>query len=107
MRKSLDGVLRAIGRRVAEIRAAGGWTQEQLAERLHIATRNFQALERGERNATVGSLLGVAVALRVDVRELFDEPSTPAPGPGRPRRSAAGEPVKRRVRRTGKARTRR
>src|SRR5262245_60390723 len=77
-------MLAAIGRRVGELRAARGWTQEQLAERLTVATRNLQAIERGQRNVTVGTLVRVAAALGVEVPVLFSPPSTPLPGPGRP-----------------------
>lgn len=71
-----ETVLEDIGRRVAEIRRTHGWTQEDLAEKLGVAARYLQAIEQGDENLTVESLVRLADTLQVSVLELFQPPST-------------------------------
>lgn len=75
-----------VGARVAELRAAGGWTQVQLAERMKVTMRYVQAIELGQQNLSLGSLLKVARALGVEVAALFEKAQPRTPRPGRPRR---------------------
>lgn len=82
---SADQIIRNVGRRVAELRAAKGWTQASFAEFLGIAVPNLQRMEQGRQNFTVRTLVTVARKLGCDPRELWDPPSTPRPKPGRPR----------------------
>lgn len=86
-------LLEGIGRRIAEIRTQCGWTQAHLAEMLGMSTRYLQSVEHGEENLTVDSLVKFAKALRVQVRELFDTPSTPRPGRGRPKKPVVAPTV--------------
>ena len=83
--QSLHAVLASVGRRIAELRERKGWTQERLAERLDVATRNLQAIERGKRNLTIATLQKLATVLRVELGEFFVAPTSPKRGPGRPR----------------------
>jgi hypothetical protein len=72
-------LLRRVGRRVAELRAASGLTQEALATALGIATKNLQRLEGGTQNLTLVSLAGVARQLGVDVLDLLRAPTDSPP----------------------------
>ena len=75
-----------VGRRVAELRAALGLTQAELAERLGIGAKHEQRIELAEFGLTVRSLARIAIALGVPIAALFDPPTTPKRRPGRPRR---------------------
>ena len=83
-----ERVLRAVGRRVGELRRERGLTQEQLAEILELSVRYVQFVESGEENLTVTTLVKIANGLRVPVADLFAPPTKPKPGPGRPKKSA-------------------
>ena len=79
-----DDLLRDLGRRVAELRAARGLTQQQFAEELEVAVRYLQGIEAGHENLSVRSLSKLADALEVEVRELFNEPMDRSVRKGRP-----------------------
>lgn len=57
--------------RVRELRAARGWSQELAAERVGLSAKQFGALERGQANVTLATLVGCALAFRVELSELF------------------------------------
>lgn len=82
-----DELLRDLGRRVAELRAARGLTQQQFAEELEVTVRYLQGIEAGGENLSVRSLSKLADALEVEVRALFDEPTTRTVRVGRPPKS--------------------
>ncbi|MDO9018340.1 MAG: helix-turn-helix transcriptional regulator [Deltaproteobacteria bacterium] len=83
-------VLRGIGRRIAELRAAQGWTQEKMAEALDVNLPYLQRIEGGRENLTVRSLARLAHVLGVRVGALFEAPvDLTVRGPGRPRRPRA------------------
>ncbi len=63
-----------VARRIATARLAKGLTQEELAQRLGIATKNLQRVESGRQNLTLRTLEGVAAALGVDAAELVARP---------------------------------
>lgn len=81
-----ERVIRDIGRRIAELRVAKGWTQEKFAEVLGMATQNVARLEQGRSDCRVSTLVRVARGLGCDPRALWEAPSSRRPGPGRPRR---------------------
>lgn len=68
---ALTALLRAVGAAVAAHRRQHGLTQEQLAARLGIATKNLQRIEHGRQNLTLGSLLTLAQTLEVDPASLL------------------------------------
>lgn len=83
-------VLRGIGRRIAELRAAQGWTQEKMAEALDVNLPYLQRIEGGRENLTVRSLARLAHVLGVKVAALFEAPADlTVRGPGRPRATVA------------------
>lgn len=88
--ESAEKVTRDIGRKLAELRARAGLTQEQLAERLDMETNNLQRIELGMQNLTVRTLVRLARALEVPVAHLFRPPRTRQVRIGRPPKRAAG-----------------
>jgi transcriptional regulator with XRE-family HTH domain len=67
-----DVFLRQVTRRIAAVRKAKGLTQEGVAERLHMAMKNYQRIEYGQ-NITLKMLARVANALGVSPADLLDE----------------------------------
>ena len=88
-----DQVLRDLGRRIAELRAARAFTQERLAETAEVTVQYLQRVERGRANLTVRSLVRIANLLGVSVGELFDPPRVRSARVGRPRRLEVAEQV--------------
>jgi len=82
-----ERLLKNVGRRIAEIRAARGLTQEQLAESLDVGVRYIQAAEAGRQNLTLKTVALFAAELKAPASALFEPPSTRAPRPGRPQRN--------------------
>lgn len=85
-----EALLKAIGRRIAELRRARGLTQEALAEKIEVTPRYLQSVEGGHENLTVGSLVDLANALRVHVAALFEPPAETSPARGRPPKGSRG-----------------
>ncbi|HVY31028.1 MAG TPA: helix-turn-helix transcriptional regulator [Polyangiaceae bacterium] len=83
--RSPDSVVRDIGRRIAELRAAKGWTQARFAEALGIAVQNVARMEQGRQEFRVKTLVRVAQKLGCDPADLWLRPSTVRPTRGRPR----------------------
>jgi transcriptional regulator with XRE-family HTH domain len=61
---------RVLGQKVRACRQRTGLTIEQLAEKADLHHNFIGELERGNYDATVGSLLKIAKALGVRVRDL-------------------------------------
>jgi transcriptional regulator with XRE-family HTH domain len=83
-RQDPERVTKDVGRRIAELRADLGFTQEQLAERLGMDTNNLQRIELGRQNLTIRTLARLATHLDVRVRDLFDPPRSRVVRKGRP-----------------------
>lgn len=79
-----DRFVRHVGRRVAELRAELGWTQEQLAEHARVSLKYLQRIEAGRENLTLRSVARLANHLRVPPAELFVPPRSRRPKRGRP-----------------------
>jgi transcriptional regulator with XRE-family HTH domain len=80
-------LLRAVARRIAELRAERGWTQELFAEHYWASVKYVQALELGRENLSLATLARVARSLKVPVRALFAAPKSLRVNPGRPRKT--------------------
>lgn len=79
-------VLAGVGRRVAELRSARGWTQDQFSERIGIDPTHLRKIEGGRLGLNVYSLVRLANGLGCEsVAELFVEPTSREVRPGRPR----------------------
>jgi transcriptional regulator with XRE-family HTH domain len=65
-------LMRAFGKRVAELRRKRGMTQEQLAAKIdsHVTTIAF--IEGGTKFVRLSTLRKLAQALSVEIKELFE-----------------------------------
>ncbi len=73
------GHLRALGRRVQDLRKDRKLTQGQLAERCGLTNNYIGKVERGEAQPTLEALLSIANALKANLSTLFaylDRPLT-------------------------------
>ena len=68
--EGLKTIAAQIGRNINRFRKSLGWTQAQLESQTEIG--DVGNLERGEMNPTLLTLLRVATALNVEIKELFD-----------------------------------
>ncbi len=64
--------LLALGNRIKEIRMGKNISQTELAYRCGFDKSNFNTIEAGKRNPTILSLLKIANALEIDIKELFN-----------------------------------
>lgn len=64
-------LMKAFGRRVAEVRKAHGVTQQQLAEAINMSVVSVAYIETGKRWAKLTTLHKLASSLKVDIAELF------------------------------------
>lgn len=69
---SSSTIAKRMGRRVRQLRLAGGFTQAELAERSGMATQAVSRIERGERSPTLETLDKLSAALGVTLGELAD-----------------------------------
>jgi transcriptional regulator with XRE-family HTH domain len=83
--KSAKDALRALGRRIQELRREAGYTQERMAERVEMLAPNYARIEQGRQNVTVDTLVRVARALDVPIIELFRMPRSTQAKIGRPK----------------------
>lgn len=74
-----DPALDALGAEVRRRRIELGLTQDELGERASIHRNYIGMLERGERNATVLTLLRVAAGLGVPASSLLEAAQLPKP----------------------------
>lgn len=61
-----------IGQRIVELRSQKGWSQSDLARACNKDRQALEKLENGKVNPTIYSLLEIAKALEVPLKELFD-----------------------------------
>lgn len=66
----MDTLAKMIGKRVKAIRTSKGLRQEDV-EDLGLSYKYFQLVEQGKANLTLKTIEKVAMALDVDVRDLF------------------------------------
>lgn len=64
-------LMKAFGKRVAEVRKSRGVTQQQLAENISMSVVAIAYIETGKRWARLGTLSKIATSLKVDVADLF------------------------------------
>ena len=64
-------LLKAFGKRLADVRKAKNITQNELAERVNMSVVTIAYIETGKRWVRLSTLDKVARALRVDMAELF------------------------------------
>jgi transcriptional regulator with XRE-family HTH domain len=71
MPENLRAVQLRVGRNIVDLRRSRGWTQEQLAEKIGKDLKHLGQIERGKVNVTIEFLTAIAVALEVNVGDLF------------------------------------
>ena len=67
-----DKFLEKLGYRIYELRRAKGMSQKELSDLIYWDKPNLRKLEKGKRNATVGTLLTLCDALNITMKDLFD-----------------------------------
>ena len=68
-----EDVRRLVGRNVKRLRIAAGLSQAKLAERMGVDRAYVSGIELGQRNPTIVTLWHIAEALRVKLRQFFEE----------------------------------
>ena len=63
--------IKALGRRVRELRAMREWTLEDAAEATDVELTHLAKIEAGKVNVTMVTLVRLAVGLRVAIGDLF------------------------------------
>ena len=64
-------LMKAFGKRVAEVRKSRGVTQQELAEDIGMSVVAIAYIETGKRWARLGTLNKIAKHLKVDISDLF------------------------------------
>lgn len=67
-----DIIKKKFGKKVKDIRKAKGYTQEQLAENIHINTRQMARIEAGESFVTSETIYSLCNFLKISPKLLFD-----------------------------------
>lgn len=65
-------LMRAFGRRVAELRRKRGLTQEQLAAKIDTHVTTIAFIEGGTKFVRLSTLRRLAQALEVEIKQLFE-----------------------------------
>ena len=68
-----DKLKNRIGKNVARLRKAKGFTLSQLAYRVETEKANIVRIEQAQTNPTLKTLWKIALALEVDTIEFFKE----------------------------------
>lgn len=68
-----EALLRKIGGAIQKRRRAIGLSQDKFADRIEMHRAYFGAIERGEKNLELGTLLRVAKGLKARLSELLRE----------------------------------
>jgi len=67
----MQQIQRQLGERIRKMRARKGWSQEEFADIAGLHRTYIGAVERGEKNLTVSTLLTLAKTLDTSVAQLF------------------------------------
>jgi len=73
MRSPVDGLLKSVGAKVRAERKSQGLTLKQVARRTGLSVSLLSQIERAESAASVASLYKISSALRISLRELFED----------------------------------
>jgi len=68
--------LLAVGRQIRQLREARGASQEEFAADAGLDRGYYGGVERGERNIAALNLIKIAIALEVEVGQLFPKLAT-------------------------------
>ena len=67
-----ESILIQFGQKVQRLRNEKGLSQEQLAEIAHVHRTYIGMIERAEKNITLLNIEIIAIALKVNIKDLFD-----------------------------------
>ena len=70
-----NAIRKKLGEKIRQLRKLRELTQEQLGEKAGISYKFIGEVERGIVNPSLDSLIGIARALNVNVKELFPSES--------------------------------
>lgn len=74
----MEDVKKLVGERIRELRKGRGLSQEELGWKSDLHYTHIGAIERGEKNWSIETLVKVTKGLNVSINDLFDFPSTQA-----------------------------
>ena len=61
------------GIKIRQLRKSQGLSQEELAEKAEMHRTYIGMIERAEKNITLSNIEKLAIALKVSIKNLFDE----------------------------------
>ncbi len=67
-----ERILINFGNKVREIRKSKNLSQEDLADRADLHRTYIGMIERAEKNITLINIQKIAIALEIDIKELFN-----------------------------------
>ncbi|MEI8172724.1 MAG: helix-turn-helix transcriptional regulator [Deltaproteobacteria bacterium] len=70
----MENVRRLIGDRIRQLRKERGLSQEKLGFKAELHYTHIGAIERGEKNWSIDTLIKLAKGLNVEIPELFNFP---------------------------------
>ena len=68
----MNNTLTMLGKRIADLRAKKGFTQEQLAEKLEYSPNHISKLESARTNPSFELLVSISKVLDIEIKELFN-----------------------------------
>ena len=73
MKTGKNPALVMLGEQIRKVRRERGFSQEDFASKAGLDRSYYGGVERGERNLSALNLMQIAVALKVEVGDLFPE----------------------------------
>jgi len=61
----------SIGKRIRTYREERGFSQEELAEKLHISRSTYQRIENGETNSWINHIENICTSLNVELDDIL------------------------------------
>jgi transcriptional regulator with XRE-family HTH domain len=65
-------LIKAVGKRIKELRQEKGFSQEELANEADIPLSQIGRIERGEINPTISTIAAITMALAISLKSFFD-----------------------------------
>lgn len=73
----MEDVKKLVGNRIRQLRKGKGLSQEELGYKSELHYTHIGAIERGEKNWSIETLVKVAGGLKVTINDLLIQPSKP------------------------------
>jgi len=70
--RTLSPTHEKLGQKIKILRTQHSFTQEDLAFKVGVDRSYMGFIERGEKNPTLSTLMKIALALKIPLRDLFD-----------------------------------